>query len=228
MVLGKPETIDVSRMTLGSMVFIDDQCYINNGNQLQCLHDRDLAHCLQTYTGKFFWPLQPRADELCIEDIAHGIACEYRYGNHSPYPYSVAWHSVALSYLVPEHLRQFALVHDAPEAYIKDIPRTIRRQEPFKSMYQEIDDRLMGVCCEFFGIEDQMEEFYDYDILMSYSEMVVWAESNISYLAKLTAMNVNLEPARDPAWLEWVRDAPKHEHWQRSEARWRQRYDELF
>jgi hypothetical protein len=95
-------------------------------------------------------------------------------------------------------------------------------------MYQEIDDRLLGVCCEFFGIEDQMEEFYDYDILMSYSEMVVWAETNISYLAKLTAMNVDLEPARDPEWLDWVRHCPRENHWEHSEERWLNRYDELF
>lgn len=228
MVLGKPETIDVSRMTLGSMVYIDNQCYINNGHQLQCMHDRDLAHCLQTYTGKFFWPLQPRVDELCVEDIAHGIACEYRYGNHSPYPYSVAWHSVALSYVVPAHLRQFALVHDAAEAYLRDIPRTIKNQEPFKSTYIPIHDHLLDICCEYFGIENKDEEHHDYDVMMSYSEMIVWGESNIAYLAKLTAMNVNLEPARNPEWLEWVREAPKHEHWQRSEERWLQRYDELF
>ena len=224
----KPEMIDVSRMTLGSMAYIDNQCYVNNGTELQCLHGRDLAHCIQTRSGKFFWPLQPRVDEINLHDIAHSLACENRYANQSPYPYSVAWHSVALSYLVPPHLQQFALVHDTPEAYIKDIPRTIRRQEPFKTIYQEIHDCLLGVCCEFFDIKCLEEELHPYDVLMSHSEMVVWAETNISYLAKLTAMNVDLAPARDPEWLGWVRKCPREEHWQRSEEAWLQRYDELF
>ena len=228
MELGKPETIDVSRMTLGSMVYIGEQCYINNGHALQPLHGRDMAHCLQTYSGSFFWPLQPRADEIHLEDIAHGIACEYRYGNQSPYPYSVAWHSVALSYVVPENLRQFALVHDTPEAYIKDIPRTIRRQEPFKTLYQEIDDRLLDECCVFFGIQNQMDELYEYDVRMSYSEMIVWAETNPVFLAKLNAMGIDLEPAHDSEWLEWVRKCPIENHWQESEKAWLQRFDELF
>ena len=54
----------------------------------------------QTYTGRAFHALDPRADEVFIEDIAHALALQCRFGGHCRVPYSVAEHSVRVSWLV--------------------------------------------------------------------------------------------------------------------------------
>jgi len=220
--------MDQESVTPGDMVSKDGDQWVYNGAYWQPLRGRSMHHSLQTFSGRFMWPLQPHEDEIFVEDIAHGIACEYRYGNQSPYPYSVAWHSVALSYVVPDHLKKFALLHDAPEGYIKDIPRTIRSQEPFKSEYEKIDHRLLEVICSRFGIEVQMQKLRVYDIQMSHSEMIVWAEENPVFLAKMRALNIDLTPAYNEEWLDWVRRCPRHDHWKKTEVVWLQRYEELF
>lgn len=206
----------------------DNDHLIYNGNVWQRLRGRDIRHCIQTVSGTFMWPLEPHEDEIHMEDIAHGLACEYRYANHSPYPYSVAWHSVALSHVVPDHLKKYALLHDAAEAYIKDMPRPIRTQKPFDTAYEEIDDRLTKVICSRFNIEKQQKELLPYDIRMGHSEMAVWAEGNSIYLAKLYAVKVDLMDAYHSESIKWVRKCPQHDHWQKAKVVWQQRYEELF
>ncbi len=45
---------------------------------------------IQTYTGKQFWPLDPRPEDIDIEDIAHALALTCRFNGHCDYFYSVA------------------------------------------------------------------------------------------------------------------------------------------
>lgn len=74
-----------------------------------------------TYTGRKFWPLEPKAEDVCIEDIAHALSNICRYGGHSKHFYSVAQHSWLVSYLVHEDNALWGLMHDAAEAYIGDM-----------------------------------------------------------------------------------------------------------
>ena len=192
-----------------------------------------MAHSLQTYNGRFMWPLQPYADEIDYISVAHGIACEFRYGNQSPYPYPVAWHSVALSHVVPPYLAPAALIHDASEAYLKDVPRTVRRQEPFKTIYEAIERRLLKVCFEYFDVDFGLmdtEEFLYYDVKMSWSEIAVWGRTNPVFAAKMIAQrdHISIEDAHDENYIQWVEKCPRHDVWQNAEAAWLERYHELF
>ena len=56
---------------------------------------------IQTFTGRQFWPLDPHVDEIYIEDIAHSLSMQCRFTGHSLRFYSVAEHSVLVSYAVP-------------------------------------------------------------------------------------------------------------------------------
>ena len=77
---------------------------------------------IQTFTGRQFWPLDPRPEDVDIRDIAHALANCCRFSGHVRKFYSVAQHSVIASQVVPWAAR-LALLHDAAEAYMGDIAR---------------------------------------------------------------------------------------------------------
>jgi hypothetical protein len=94
---------------------------------------------MQTFTGKAFYPYDMRAEDFCIEDIAHALSMLCRYGGHSRRFYSVAEHSWHVSRLVaPEHALA-GLMHDATEAYLVDMPRPIKQGFP---QYQEMEAKI--------------------------------------------------------------------------------------
>lgn len=84
----------------------------------------------QTFTGRTFYPLDPRPEDICIEDIAHSLALKCRFGGHCLRFYSVAEHSVNVSRYLPDPLKQWGLMHDAGEAYLCDIIRPIKSLFP--------------------------------------------------------------------------------------------------
>lgn len=85
---------------------------------------------MQTFTGARFYPLDPRVDEVDLRDIAHSLSLLCRYGGHVDRFYSVAEHCVLMSQAVsPEHAMS-ALLHDATEAYVVDVPRPLKAQLP--------------------------------------------------------------------------------------------------
>lgn len=107
---------------------------------------------MQTVTGKQFWPIDPRPEEIDIRDIAGALARLCRYGGQlrSDVPfYSVAEHCVHVADHAPEGLQLTALLHDASEAYLCDIIRPIK---PFLSNYYEIEERLERAVAVRFGL----------------------------------------------------------------------------
>lgn len=96
---------------------------------------------IQTYTGLEFDVTRPDPALIRIEDIAHALSCMPRFAGHTRWFYSVAQHSVHVSQLVPPHLAKAALLHDAAEAYILDMPTPIKLMLP---EYCEMEDSLMA------------------------------------------------------------------------------------
>ena len=81
---------------------------------------------IQTFTGKRFYPLDPRPEDINITDIAHALSNQCRFAGHVNQFYSTAQHSVLVSRLLPREFALWGLLHDASEAYLMDIP------SPFK------------------------------------------------------------------------------------------------
>lgn len=108
---------------------------------------------MQTATGKQFWPIDPRAEEVDILDIAAALSKQCRYGGHCKWTYSVAQHSVYVSHQVPGEHALTALLHDATEAYCVDVPRPLKA---FLAGYAAIEARLWAVIAERFGLPEQM------------------------------------------------------------------------
>ena len=91
---------------------------------------------IQTYTGVCFYPLDPRPEDVRIEDIAHSLSMQCRFNGHCKWFYSVAEHSCNVSRMVPpEHALQ-GLMHDAAEAYLCDIPKPIKNDIPSYKIYE--------------------------------------------------------------------------------------------
>lgn len=96
---------------------------------------------MQTFSGRRFYPLEPRAEDIELIDVAHGLAMTCRYGGQCKQFYSVAEHCVLVSEIVERHaqnaghhpdevrrLAQLALMHDSAEAYIGDMIRPLKHQ----------------------------------------------------------------------------------------------------
>jgi len=92
-----------------------------------------------THSGRHFDFANPTTDMVCIEDIATALAKECRYGGHCRGHYSVAQHSWLCANVVPEEYALEALLHDATEAYCKDLPRPLKRMLPG---YAEVEERV--------------------------------------------------------------------------------------
>lgn len=105
-----------------------------------------------TYSGRRFWLLDPRPQDICIEDIARCLGRTSRYygatlGEHG---YSVAQHSVLASEIVGPAARLAALLHDAAEAYVGDVTTPLKKL--LGDAYCKIEDRIMRAVIERFGV----------------------------------------------------------------------------
>jgi uncharacterized protein len=84
-----------------------------------------------TRSGRKFFPLDPRPDQVSIGDIAYGLAGKYRFGAQSPRRYTVAQHCVEVCrQLAREGAASDAclwgLLHDAAEAWLVDWQRPVK------------------------------------------------------------------------------------------------------
>lgn len=111
---------------------------------------------IRTYTGIYMNVFEPTLEMICIEDIAHSLSMQCRFGGHLPIFYSVAQHSLNCSYLIEDsHLKLEALLHDASEAYLLDIPRPIKNNLP---NYKHIESGLMNLIATKFGFTIPLHE----------------------------------------------------------------------
>lgn len=102
---------------------------------------------IQTYTGRKFWPLDPRPEDVDIHDIAHALSNMCRYTGHCSEFYSVAQHSVYVSENCDDPL--WGLLHDASEAYFADIARPVKMYIPD---IKTIENNLMLAVAQHFGL----------------------------------------------------------------------------
>lgn len=112
--------------------------------------------CIRTYSGIYMNVFEPTLEMICIEDIAHALSQQCRFGGHLHQFYSVAQHSAYCCSLVEgDGHKLAALLHDASEAYLLDIPRPIKKK---LENYKEIEDKLMILIAQKFGFEYPLHE----------------------------------------------------------------------
>lgn len=108
---------------------------------------------IPTFTGKRFWLLDPRPQDIDIRDIAHNLAKFPRYagGTKGHRGYSVAQHSVACSYHGDKKFAMAKLMHDSPEAYMGDCISPLK--DIIRGVYEPIEHKIMLAVAARFGFE---------------------------------------------------------------------------
>ena len=99
-----------------------------------------------TYKKCEFYPLDPKAEDIDIEDIAHALSLLCRANGHFKHFYSVGLHSLncaheAIARGYSTRVALGCLLHDGSEAYLADITRPVKKH---LQKYLEIEDVLQG------------------------------------------------------------------------------------
>lgn len=108
-----------------------------------------------TSTGSEFRYDDIASNRITIEDIAHALSNQCRFSGHTRFFYSVAEHSVH----VMRQARRYglgidvaALLHDAAEAAIVDVPRPLKYM-PGLDGYRAVEACVEGLIRGTFGFE---------------------------------------------------------------------------
>lgn len=122
---------------------------------------------MHTYTGIKFYPSNPRLEDINIIDIAHGLSNMCRFSGQCFEFYSVAEHCLHISYNCKYPL--WGLLHDAPEAYVVDVPSPIKAHLP---EYKKIENNIMKVICTKYNLSlPEPPEVKETDIRMLATEI---------------------------------------------------------
>lgn len=122
---------------------------------------------MQTYTGRQFWPQDPRPEEVFIEDVAHACALTNRYKGHSLRACNLAEHQVRVSYFVRDagggrRTQLGALLHDAHEVFdgIGDVVGHLKESMPpaVRTWYKSHVRRVEVAIFDAFGVSDVLDD----------------------------------------------------------------------
>src|SRR3546814_17723231 len=103
----------------------------------------------QTYTGNLIDFRNVHPEDIDIRDIAHGLAHITRFGGPAQNHITVADHSLTVDSLVPDEHTFTALMHDAAEAYLGDIPKPLKNLLP---EYSRIEKHLHNIITSKFRL----------------------------------------------------------------------------
>ncbi len=109
-----------------------------------------MSDYITTYGGTHFYPLQPEADKLYIEDIAHALSLICRGNGHVKHFFSVGQHCIncAMEAEARGYSRRVCLaclLHDASEAYLSDVPSPFKKSMP---AYEELERQMLEIIYE--------------------------------------------------------------------------------
>ena len=118
---------------------------------------------LQTVSGRWVNPFDPDPAQFDAGDIARALANQCRFGGHSRVFYSVAQHCVIVSRVVEERGGDIedvfaALMHDAGEAYLGDMPHPLKHRSPLGAAFRSAEARLEEAIRDRFKIKADVPE----------------------------------------------------------------------
>jgi HD containing hydrolase-like enzyme len=125
---------------------------------------------IYTFIGTKFRFLDADPKDVSLIDIAQSLAMTCRYNGHSLRHTSTAAHSVrvaerALQETGVPGIAWLALMHDAPEAYVGDIPTPLKHAMRIvcgekKSPFDTIEDAVTAVVAQALGLDEKITGRY--------------------------------------------------------------------
>lgn len=141
---------------------------------------------ITTYSGVKFSPLNPKEEDIRIDDIAHALSLMTRANGHFPEFYSVAQHCIAcckeaIARGYSNRVALALLLHDASEAYLADITRHVKQ---YLEVYLQAEAKLQNmVYSMFLGEllnEQEREQIDSVDNVMLYHEFLHYTSEELS------------------------------------------------
>lgn len=125
--------------------------------------DKKKNNYLKTYMGNKVDPLDVKAEDITLEDIAHALSLMCRGNGQVVHFYSVGQHCINCAKEAQARgwnvrLQLGCLLHDAAEAYMSDLITPIKVHMP---QYYEIEERFLKAVYEKFGLADLSKEEWD-------------------------------------------------------------------
>ena len=119
------------------------------------MQELDQVGLIRTYTGEYLNFFDPQPEQISIESIAIGLARPPRFAGQCKNFYSVASHSMMVSDRIWEltqnkEMALMGLLHDASEAFLGDIPGTIK---PMMEGYKLIEEKLQRVIFKKYNLD---------------------------------------------------------------------------
>jgi hypothetical protein len=159
---------DFIKQRLGMPVCIDLSRLVNKG-------------CVELYSGAVINIFNPKPETINVEDIAEGLAYQYRWSGHSKSKITVAEHSVRVSWRANNKIA--ALFHDASEGLgLNDMATPIKSG---MREYQFIEDNLMTCVAQRFGFNwpldtdvkaaDRAELLREWKFVVTKPDAEVWS-----------------------------------------------------
>ena len=132
-----------------------------------------------TFSGRHIDVRSLQADDIELVDIVRSLANQCRFLGHTQRFYSIAEHSLNVAALMPDdsELQLAALLHDAAEAYLGDLPPSIRVR---------------------LAIYDDLEASISYTIATKYGAPYPWPAAVVEADARMLVTE-----ARDYASVPW-------------------------
>lgn len=123
---------------------------------------------IRVKSGRLVDLQNPKITDIFFDDIAWSLSRQIRYNGHIPYNYTVARHSIIMSYYVAEEHAMEALLHDAGEAYMSDVVNPLKKLFP---AIEEMEDRITALIMKKYhptlvingGMYEKSEEVGDAD-----------------------------------------------------------------
>src|ERR687896_2738166 len=136
---------------------------------------------LQTVSGRWVNPFEPDPEQLDAGDIARALTNQCRFGGHCRAFYSVGQHSVLVSELVEQRGGDVedafaALMHDAAEAYLGDMPHPLKHRSPLGAAFRDAEDHLEAAIRSRFRIKGDRAEIKRADRALLATERRAFSE----------------------------------------------------
>lgn len=122
------------------------------------MSSREHLPYITTSLGTRWYHSAPLPEDVHIEFIAHALARLCRFAGHvNCNMYSVAEHSVRVSYACPPEHQLWGLLHDASESVCVDVPRPLKYADGM-GMYKKYEKMTQAAIMEHFGLPKEEPE----------------------------------------------------------------------